>query len=170
VEAYSVEMRLYSRVFDELNRQGLRYVVVGGLAVVLHGHPRLTMDADLVVALDEPNALSVIEALTKLGFVPRAPVDPKSFASQAIRESWIRDRNMMVFSMADPKNPFFAIDLFVDPPLAYDELAASALSKEVDGVPIIVCSIADLKRMKRRSGRPEDLADIAALEEIERGI
>jgi hypothetical protein len=158
-------MRLYPKIFDELNRRDVKYVVVGGLAVVLHGHPRLTMDADLVVALDSHNARSAIEALLSLGFAARIPVDPVHFASREVRQAWIRDKNMLVFSMSDSNNPFFAVDLFVDPPIQYEELAIAAEWKEVDGVQVHVCSLADLLRMKRLSGRPEDLSDIKALED-----
>jgi hypothetical protein len=158
-------MKLYPKLFEELNKRDVKYVVVGGLAVVLHGHPRLTMDADLVVALDSNNARSAIEGLLSLGFTARIPVDPVTFALPEVRRAWIENKNMLVFSMADPKNPFFAVDLFVDPPIPYEELAPSAEWKEVDGVQVHVCSLADLLRMKRLSGRPEDLSDIKALED-----
>jgi hypothetical protein len=159
-------VNLYPRVFAELNDRGVRYVVVGGLAVVLHGHARLTMDADIVVALDEENARRTVDALLALGFVPRSPISAHSFASELERAKWIEEKNMLVFSMSDPATPFFAIDLFVDPPIPYAELATHAETRELDGVPISVCSRNDLIRMKRISGRPEDLADIEALEAI----
>lgn len=162
-------MRLYPRLFDELNKRGVRYVLVGGLAVVLHGHARLTMDADLVVALDSENAARAIEALQSLGFVPRIPVDPATFAFAEVRRAWIEEKNMMVFSMADPANPFFAVDLFIDPPISYEELVATAVTKGVDGIDVLVCSVGELKRMKTLSGRAEDLADIRALEDITGG-
>ncbi len=151
-------------MFAEFNRRGVRYVLVGGLAVVLHGHARLTMDADIVVALDEENATKAVDALLALGFVPRSPVDAHSFALESQRKKWIEEKNMLVFSMVDPTNPFFAVDLFVDPPLAYAELASSAETRDLDGVPITICSKRDLIRMKRISGRREDLADVEALE------
>jgi hypothetical protein len=40
----------FEQIFEALGQAGVRYVVVGGVAVVLHGHPRLTADRDLVVA------------------------------------------------------------------------------------------------------------------------
>ena len=94
-------MALFEPLFKALNDAGVRYVVVGGLAVVLHGHARLTVDVDLVVDLDEGQALRAIDALVRLGLHPRVPVNPRDFADRSIREAWIRERGMQVFSMFD---------------------------------------------------------------------
>ena len=67
-------MSLLEPLFEALNRADVRYVVVGGVAAVLHGHARLTMDVDLVVDLAAPEAGKAIDVLTSLGFVPRVPV------------------------------------------------------------------------------------------------
>jgi tRNA nucleotidyltransferase/poly(A) polymerase len=48
---YKREVPLFEPLFDALNRAHVRYVVVGGVALVLHGYPRLTVDVDLVVDL-----------------------------------------------------------------------------------------------------------------------
>ncbi|MBI5500125.1 MAG: hypothetical protein HY907_07765 [Deltaproteobacteria bacterium] len=73
-------MALVEPIVDALNRGGVRYVIVGGLATVLHGFPRLTADIDLVVDLQPAEARRAIEALLRLGFRPRPPVDPYDFA------------------------------------------------------------------------------------------
>jgi hypothetical protein len=91
--------------------------------------------------------------------------DCPSIPVRLLPRDWATEKNMMVFSMANPSNPFFAVDLFVDPPLSYEELEPRAEWKEIGGVPIHVCSINDLLSMKALSGRPEDLADIKALED-----
>ena len=84
-------MALYAPLFRVLNAAGIRYVVVGGVATVLHGHARLTADVDLILDLEEKAAARAVRALTALGLRPRAPVDPEEFADARIRESWIRD-------------------------------------------------------------------------------
>jgi len=159
-------MALFEPLFKALNDAGVRYVVVGGLAVVLHGHARLTVDVDLVVDLDEGQALRAIDALVGLGLRPRVPVNPRDFADRSIRETWIRDRGMQVFSMLDPSNPMRVVDLFVDHPVPFEELWSRSREFELRDTHVRVASIPDLIRLKRMAGRPQDLADIEQLEAI----
>jgi len=63
-----------------LNATGVRYVCVGGIAVVLHGVDRLTADLDQVVELTPESSLKAIEALLAAGFRAKIPADPWSFA------------------------------------------------------------------------------------------
>ncbi len=66
-------MAIFAPLFDTLNTAGIRYVVVGGLATVLHGYARLTVDIDLMVDLAPEQAEKVISTLTTLGLVPQLP-------------------------------------------------------------------------------------------------
>jgi hypothetical protein len=159
-------MAVFEPLFKALNEAGVRYVVVGGLAVVLHGHARLTVDIDLVVDLDEKEAAKAIDALVGTGLRPRAPVPPREFADRTIRERWIRDRGMQVFSMFDPTNPMRVVDLFVSHPLPFEELWSRSTVFDLRDTTVRVASIPDLIRLKRLAGRPQDLSDIAQLEAI----
>ena len=158
-------MHLFARIFQALNEREVKYVLVGGLAVVMHGHPRLTMDVDLVVALDEENARRAIDALSSIGLHPRIPVDASLFADAPTRKEWSQSKNMLVFSMSDPANPMIAVDLFIEPPLPFEQLEKNAAWQELDGIQVLLCSREDLIALKRISARPEDLADIRALGE-----
>ncbi len=109
------------RIFDVLTQAGVRYLVVGGVAVVLHGHPRLTADLDLVVGLEPDNVRAAIRALATLGYRARAPVDPESLADPAARRSWIEEKGMTVFSLFSPAMPASEVDLFVEEPFPFDE-------------------------------------------------
>ena len=133
---------------------------------MLHGHARLTADVDLVVDLDEEQARKAIDALVKLGFQPRVPVDPTDFANRSVREAWIRDRGMQVFSMFDPSNPMRVVDLFVDHPVPFEELWSRSAKFELQDTTVRVASIPDLIHLKRLAGRLQDQADIEQLEVI----
>jgi hypothetical protein len=65
-------MSLYVPVFEALNDMQVRYVVVGGLATVLHGYARLTADIDLMVDLEPEELRKSIDALAGHGMVPRS--------------------------------------------------------------------------------------------------
>ncbi len=58
----------YLDVIEGLNRAGVRYTVVGGVAVILHGAPRMTGDLDLAVVLEEENLVRLIEVIEGLGY------------------------------------------------------------------------------------------------------
>lgn len=159
-------MALFEPIFEALDRDDVRYVVVGGVAVVLHGHARLTADLDLAVDLSPAEARRAIEALVGLGFGPRAPVDPLGFADPETRARWMAERGMQVFSMWDPTEPMRSVDLFVDNPIDFEELWDRSELIPLVGTAARVASIPDLIRLKRLAGRPEDLLDIEALEAI----
>jgi hypothetical protein len=76
-----------------------RFLIVGGLAVVAHGYLRFTADIDLVIALDPGNARRSLNALASLGYYPRMPVPMADFANATTRETWIREKGMVVFQL-----------------------------------------------------------------------
>jgi hypothetical protein len=157
---------LFEPLFDALNRAGVRYVVVGGFATVLHGHARLTADIDLVVDLVPDEARKAVETLTSLGFRPRAPVEPFAFADSATRRQWVQEKGMRVFSLWDPANPMLEIDLFAEHPIDFEELWNRAEIVTLTQTVVRIASIRDLIRLKQLAGRPQDLADVEALENI----
>lgn len=87
-------------VVGGLERANVRYLVVGGVAVVLHGYLRTTLDLDLVLHLERDNVERALKALSGLGFQPQVPVPLSSFADPQVREGWFGDKNMTVFSRA----------------------------------------------------------------------
>lgn len=159
-------MSLFLPIFQALGAAGVRYVVVGGVAVVLHGHPRLTADLDLVVDLAPEQARAAIDALTTLGFTPRLPVDAAGFADPEVRRSWVEGKGMTVFTMWDPQDPTRAVDLFVVEPIAFDELWERSELINLGTTTARVASIDDLIAMKREAGRAMDLEDVEALTTI----
>ena len=151
------------RVLVALGQADVRYLVVGGVAVVLHGCLRTTLDLDLVLQLDPDNVERALGAFGALGFRPQAPVPLTSFADPKNRESWARERNMTVFSLWNPDLQGFAVDLFVQEPFDFDAAYSRAVKVSLDGVEATVVSRDDLVKMKRATGRSRDLEDIEAL-------
>jgi hypothetical protein len=161
-------MPLFEPLIKALNEADVRYVVVGGLAVVLHGHARLTAAIDLIVDLHDEEAAKAIDVLTGLGLRPRVPVDPGEFARRSVREQWVRDCGMQVFSMHDPSNPMRVVDLFVEHPVPFEDLWSRSVEFDLQTTRVRVASIPDLIHLKRLAGRAADLSDIERLEAIQR--
>ena len=163
-------MSAYADLFQALADRDLRFVVVGGVAVNLHGYSRFTNDIDLVIDLEPQHALRFVRALLERGLQPLLPVNAEEFADPAIRDSWVTDRNLEVFSMHDPTNPLLVVDLFARPPIEFDLLWARAVRARIANAEIPIAAIEDLVRMKELAGRPKDEDDIRHLLRIlERG-
>jgi hypothetical protein len=153
-------------VVDALNRAQVRYLVVGGVAVVLRGYLRTTAALDLVVHLAPDNALRAVKALAALQYRPRVPVNFEAFAQQEARESWLREKGLTVFSLWSPAHPNLEIDLFVSEPFDFEVVYARALRVRLERSEAMVIAPDDLIALKRQVNRPRDQEDVAALEAL----
>ena len=156
-------------VLKALNDAGVRYLVVGGVAVVLHGHLRTTGDLDLIVELSPDNLNRALDALEASGFQPRPPVPLRSFADSETRRSWVEEKNLQVFSLWHPNLPGFEVDLFVEVPFDFDEVWRRRVEVELEGTTTFIVALDDLMVLKRAAGRARDLEDIEALEDLAQG-
>lgn len=159
---------LYEDLFRGLSGKGVRYVVVGGVALVLYGVVRFTADLDLLVALDRENVRVFVDAMTEFGYLPRLPVRAEDLADPQIRKQWKEEKGMQVFSFYHPERPMELVDIFLAEPIEFAEVERDMRVFQARGVEIPVISIPHLKLLKKLSGRPQDLADIQSLEDLER--
>jgi len=156
-------------IFRALDDTEVRYLVVGGVAVVLHGYPRFTADLDLVLELTASNAAAGVAALQTLGYRPRAPVRAEDFADEDIRANWREEKGLTVFSLWSPSYLGTEVDLFVEEPFDFGEAWSRRLDAVLDdGTTVHVVGIDDLRALKARVGRPKDVDDIAQLDAIAR--
>jgi hypothetical protein len=145
------------------------YVVAGGVAMVLHGVERMTLDLDVALSLEPGNLRRFLNVMTNLRLVPRAPVraeiilDPNSVAAL------IREKNALVFTFWSPQEPYRQIDLFLTRENNFDDLASDAYLLSIRGRTVRVASRPKLIQMKSRVRpiREKDINDIRALTELE---
>jgi predicted nucleotidyltransferase len=160
-----------SEIFRALDDADVRYLVVGGVAVVFHGHPRFTADLDLVLDLTPKNASSAIATLQRLGYRPRAPVPAEDFAKDEARARWREEKGLTVFSLWSPSHPGTEVDLFVEEPFDFEQAWSRRLDAVLDdGTTVHVVGMDDLRSLKETTGRPKDLDDIEKLDEIARAM
>jgi predicted nucleotidyltransferase len=153
-------------VLREFQDRNVRYVLVGGLAVLLHGIDRLTADIDLVVDLAPDNASKAVETLLELGFRASAPIEPRQFADAAVRKRWQSEFGMLVLSFWDPENPRPTVDLFADCPTDFEALYQDSTSMALAISTVRVASLGHLIAIKRAAGGPKDLDDVERLIEV----
>lgn len=144
----------------------VRFLVVGGVAVVLLGYPRMTADLDLVLDLASDNASAALDVFARIGFRPRPPVPLRDFADPAIRRSWIDEKGLTVFSLWSPDAPGTEVDLFVEEPFDFASAYARAEFVQLEGRQVPVVSLEDLIELKQKAGRAKDLEDVTQLQGV----
>jgi hypothetical protein len=147
-------------IFAALAARSVDYVVVGGIAVQVHGHVRMTNDVDLIPAPDPDNLDRLAKALRDL----RAQVLNPGSERLEIEGPMLPRATLWQFSTAAGD-----IDVLHDAPGAapFAELRERALVIALGDHTIPIAGRDDLIRMKRAAGRSVDLSDIAALTEPE---
>jgi hypothetical protein len=145
-------------LIDRLEAETIEYAVCGGLALAIHGRPRMTKDIDLLVPRSAlPSAIRVAKTL---GF--DIPARRMVFRIGTLQENEMQ----RVSKLDDETGVLMPIDFLVVVP-TYEEVWKSRLRAEWGGRQLTVVSVEGLATMKRLAGRPQDLADIAALERNE---
>lgn len=136
-------------VFEALQRAGAPYVVIGGVAVVLHGYHRSVPDLDIVVSSNAHEANVTMQALFMRGFVPSVPL-PLSMVT--------------VLRMFDPSSR--EVDVVVRALVPFDQLWPDSIEIPVGNTVARVASLSNLIRWKQMRSRPDDLEDIERLGRI----
>ena len=140
----------FKEFIESLNANQVRYLVVGGYAVAVHGHPRYTKDIDIWLEVSPANAANMVRALDQFGF-----------ASLGLREADFLATDQIV----QLGNPPSRIDLFTAlPGVDFAECYPARVEIEFDGVLVNFIDLENLRKNKKASGRHQDLADLENLE------
>lgn len=158
-----------ANLLQSLADYGVDYVLVGGLAVQLHGFLRATVDIDLVIAMNEENLDRFLGVAKGLGLTPVVPVPIDSIKHVAQLEAWRREKGMLAFGLREPEIGGSVIDVLLEPDVPFDRLKDGAVQLRLYDCKLWMASIDDLIEMKRRANRLKDQIDIVALEKIKRG-
>lgn len=151
-------------IVDALNKADVPYLVVGGMAVIIHGYGRTTRDVDLVIQLTERVVLAAFDALAKIGYLPRVPITAVDFANPEKRAEWVRDKGMMVLNFFSDAHTETMLDVFISEPFDFvDEHRSAHLEEVAPGVTASFLRLTSLLTMKRAAGRLQDLADVDEL-------
>ena len=140
-------------VFRCLHVHDVRYVVIGGIAAIVHGVPRTTFDVDLLIEASEPNAARLLKALEAAGIDSAALTTPQQLLAHEIT----------IFK------DVVRVDVQTSTPgLSFADAWHRRVEREVSGVPYWILSKPDLIAAKRAAGRPKDLEDVRVLESGDR--
>lgn len=163
------EMRRASleQIVRVLNDAPARFLVVGGLAVVIHGYLRFTADVDLVLEPDPEARRRALRALAGLGYAPRVPVPIESFADAEQIRRWTEGKGMLVFKLYSEAHRETDVDLMLGMPFDFEAAYSRSRRERIESdLVMTVLPRRELLEMKRAAGRQKDLDDIEALEII----
>lgn len=156
----------YLDLFSALDRHKVEYVLIGGLAVAMHGVERNTMDIDVCVVISPVNLQHLIDAAKELRLSPMLPVPLETLGDIETLKQWHTRRNLQAFSLRSADMAGVTLDVLLFPPVDPASMCQRALRLDVAGVPVRLASIDDLIALKQSVARPIDLADIEHLKRL----
>jgi hypothetical protein len=156
----------YIDLFAALDRHKVDYLLIGGLAVSLHGIERATMDVDITVAMNPGNLAALIEAARELKLTPVLPVPLEALSNLELLRKWHAERNLEAFALRAPDLASVTLDVLLFPPVEFAGMSKRAVIFNVAQTPVRVVSIDDLIALKQAVGRPIDLSDIEHLKRV----
>jgi len=140
----------FREFIESLNDNGVRYLVVGGYAVALHGYPRYTKDIDIWVELNPSNADKIIRALDQFGF---ASLDLKA-------EDFLETDT--IIQLGYPPNRIDLLTTLIG--VDFESCFSTRVELNLEGLSVNFINLENLKKNKKASGRAQDLADLENLE------
>lgn len=153
-------------IFRALRDHGVEYVLIGGLAAVLHGSPSMTNDADIVPFRDRANLERLSEALRSLDARLRVEESPEGVAFDphpALLEAMAM---LNLTTRCGDLNLTFSPAGLED----YDALVERSEEFDIAGDPVKVAALRDVIRSKEAAGRPKDHATLPILRALEEEI
>ncbi len=143
--------RDFKELFECLNANGVKYIVVGGYALAFHGAPRFTGDMDVLIKPDGNNAKRLIAALRDFG-VTRSGISEADFKKPA-----------MVIQIGVPP---VRVDILTSlTGVTWQQVCRGKVKGDYAGIPVLYIGRRELAANKRAVGRIKDLADLEALGE-----
>ena len=139
----------FKEFLRSLNVHHVEYLLIGGYAVNYHGYPRATADMDIWIAVNPANATRVVATLREFGF------DLPDLSPELFLQPWQIIRLGMPPVRIEIATTISGVE--------FSECYAQRVEDTLDGVPVNLISLPDLKRNKKASGRHQDLADLEHL-------
>jgi hypothetical protein len=145
----------------------INFVICGGIACILQGCERTTLDLDINVNLTEKNIEKLITLLKKEKFITRIPEPIENFKYKENREKWIKDKNALVYTVFS-KDSLLQVDIFLYYPIDFKTLKNNSNIIEIDKIKFHISSKEDLIKAKKLITplRLKDKDDINTLERL----
>ena len=144
-------LRDYLRLYKSLNKNKVKYLIIGGIACIIYGVPRNTLDIDIFIEPTLKNARRLLKALKEAGFGTACMTTPQKIIKNEIN----------VFE------DYLRLDIITKPKgLVFAESWKRRSAKKINGISIKVASVKDIIKSKQAAKRDFDKEDIKILKRI----
>ncbi|MCK7592927.1 hypothetical protein [Pseudomarimonas salicorniae] len=150
----------FQTILAALQRHGVEFAVVGGVAAVLHGAPVTTFDLDTLVRVDEKNADRLLAAFDEINARYRGHAPPL----KPVREDILAGKHLLLMTDAGPLDVLG----FIGRDDRYEDLCTRFETVRLEGVDFSILGLDELIRQKRAMGREKDLIALRLLEAVKR--
>lgn len=148
----------FRKILRILSKHEVEYIVVGGVAAVIHGAPTTTFDLDALVRISEENARRLIGALEELD----ARYREHQTTIRPTEKDVLSGGHLLLMTSAGPLDVLG----FVGDDIRYEDLLTETREMEISGSRLRVLELDELIRIKRQTDRPKDRAVLGLLEEV----
>jgi len=158
-----MERKSFETILKKLIEHEIRFIVVGGLAVALHGYDRSTGDIDILLALDGENLKKMDLAMKEMDYYPRIPVELHELSDRIKIERYKREKNMQAYTLTSSGQPPIQIDIIIEESWDFDSFDQRKTFFDQEELSLPVIALDDLLLMKKKTGREKDIIDYSAL-------
>lgn len=155
-------------IIADLHDAKVEFIICGGVAVVLQGVERMTIDLDISVKRESENLKNFLSVMKRGNLVPRNPLPPEALLNDELLDHIAKEKNAIVFSFIDVKNPFKVVDVFIIPDLSFEKLEKDSQILQMGSRSVKVLSKEKLIELKSAINpvRDKDTLDINSLKRI----
>jgi hypothetical protein len=165
IKSTSMSSHSYREILSALVEAKVDFIIGGGVACVLQGVERVTMDVDLAILMSPKNLDLFIKVMEALKLKPRVPIPPTALLDPLVVRQIIEEKHALVFTFLDFDRPTRQVDIFLRPELAYDKLFPDTEQLRLDDLSVRVLTKSKLLEIKLgiQPPRTKDILDIAYL-------
>jgi hypothetical protein len=156
-------------ILVSLSTKGVKFIVFGGVAVVLHGVERMTLDLDISLQMSKENIYLFLEVMSEFQMTPRPPVPAEILYDQELIKYIIEEKNALAFTFIDKNKPYKQVDVLIHPDLSYDKWINKTENIEIFGHTICILSKQAIIELKQNLKEPRD-KDLIDIKELKKTI
>ena len=149
----------------DLAKEDVKFIICGGVAAVLHGVERMTLDLDIAIDMETSNVHKFLTVIKETHLVPRAPIPSETLLDPEKIKMLIQEKNARVFTFTDEEKPWRQIDVFITEDHAYHHILDDTVTMVIGGYKMLVVTKERLIQMKQAITpmREKDIHDIKIL-------